>query len=78
MKRKSGPKASHYPRRNTGRQNLADGHQLPIYYWSAEKATAEIDFLIQYQNRIIPICPYMLAGLLLNKNDWWDAVKCVF
>lgn len=55
MKRKSGPKASHYPRRNTGRQNLADGHQLPIYYWSAEKATAEIDFLIQYQNRIIPI-----------------------
>ena len=36
-------------------QQLKSIDHLPIYYWSAEKATAEIDFLIQYQNRIIPI-----------------------
>jgi hypothetical protein len=36
-------------------QQLKSIDQLPIYYWSAEKATAEIDFLIQYKNRIIPI-----------------------
>ncbi len=36
-------------------QQLKSIDQLPIYYWSAEKATAEIDFLIQYQNSIIPI-----------------------
>lgn len=26
-----------------------------LYYWTAEKATAEIDFLIQQQNKVIPI-----------------------
>lgn len=36
-------------------QQLKSIDQLPIYYWSAEKATAEIDFLIQYHNLIIPI-----------------------
>ena len=36
-------------------QQLKSIDQLPIYYWSAENATAEIDFLIQYKNRIIPI-----------------------
>jgi len=36
-------------------QQLKSIDQLPIYYWSAENATAEIDFLVQYQNRIIPI-----------------------
>lgn len=36
-------------------QQLKSIDQLPVYYWSAEKATAEIDFLIQYQNRITPI-----------------------
>jgi predicted AAA+ superfamily ATPase len=36
-------------------QQLKSIDQLPIYYWSAEKAIAEIDFLIQHQNRIIPI-----------------------
>jgi predicted AAA+ superfamily ATPase len=36
-------------------QQLKSIDQLPIYYWSAENATAEIDFLIQYQNLIIPI-----------------------
>jgi predicted AAA+ superfamily ATPase len=29
--------------------------QLPICYWSAERATAEVDFLVQHQNRIIPV-----------------------
>ena len=36
-------------------QQLKSIDQLPIYYWSAENATAEIDFLVQFQNRIIPI-----------------------
>jgi len=36
-------------------QQLKAIDQLPVYYWSAEKAIAEIDFLIQYQNRIFPI-----------------------
>jgi len=36
-------------------QQLKSIDQLPVYYWSAEKATAEIDFVIQYQNKIIPI-----------------------
>jgi predicted AAA+ superfamily ATPase len=36
-------------------QQLKSIDQLPVYYWSAEKATAEIDFLVQYQNKIIPI-----------------------
>ncbi len=36
-------------------QQLKSIDQLPVYYWSAEKATAEIDFVVQYQNKIIPI-----------------------
>jgi hypothetical protein len=36
-------------------QQLKSIDQLPVYYWSAEKATAEIDFLVQYQNKIIPV-----------------------
>jgi len=36
-------------------QQLKSIDQLPIYYWSAENATAEIDFLVQFQHRIIPI-----------------------
>jgi predicted AAA+ superfamily ATPase len=36
-------------------QQFISVEQLPIYYWTAEKATAEVDFLIQYKNRIIPI-----------------------
>ncbi|MDR3243528.1 MAG: ATP-binding protein [Elusimicrobiota bacterium] len=28
---------------------------LPIYYWTREKGLAEIDFIIQYKNNIIPI-----------------------
>lgn len=29
--------------------------ELAIYYWSAERSTAEIDFLVQYQGEIIPV-----------------------
>lgn len=36
-------------------QQLKSVGELPIYYWSAEKAIAEIEFLIQYQNLIIPV-----------------------
>ena len=36
-------------------QQLKSVGERPIYYWSAEKAIAEIDFLIQYQNLIIPV-----------------------
>ena len=28
---------------------------LAIYYWSAERSTAEIDFLVQYDGKVIPI-----------------------
>jgi predicted AAA+ superfamily ATPase len=28
---------------------------LPIFYWSAETGTSEIDFIIQIDNRIIPV-----------------------
>jgi predicted AAA+ superfamily ATPase len=36
-------------------QQFKSVEQLPIYYWAAERATAEIDFLVQYQHRIIPV-----------------------
>jgi predicted AAA+ superfamily ATPase len=36
-------------------QQFKSVEQLPIYYWTAERATAEVDFLIQYQHRIIPV-----------------------
>jgi len=34
---------------------VATGDNLPVYYWAAEKNTAEIEFVIQYNNQIIPI-----------------------
>ena len=34
-------------------QELKIKHEL--YYWQAQNATAEIDFIIQYQNQIVPI-----------------------
>jgi len=34
---------------------IATGDKLPVYYWAAEKNTAEIEFIIQYNNKIIPI-----------------------
>lgn len=36
-------------------QQLVANKGLPIYYWSAENANAEIDFLIQYSGRVVPI-----------------------
>jgi len=36
-------------------QQLKTKKEINVYYWSAENATAEIDFLVQYDNRIIPI-----------------------
>lgn len=36
-------------------QQFSTMHDLVIYYWSAERSTAEIDFLLQYSGEIIPI-----------------------
>ena len=36
-------------------QQLITNHDFSVYYWSAERAVAEIDFLIQYSGKIIPI-----------------------
>ena len=36
-------------------QQIISIPDLAIYYWSAEKATAEIDFLVQYFGEVIPI-----------------------
>ena len=34
---------------------LAANDTVPIYYWAAEKNTAEIEFIIQYENAVIPV-----------------------
>lgn len=36
-------------------QQLKSMKDISIFYWSAEKSTAEIDFIIQNENKIIPI-----------------------
>lgn len=36
-------------------QQLKNMRDISIFYWSAEKSTAEIDFIIQSENKIIPI-----------------------
>ena len=36
-------------------QQLVTLKELAIYYWSAENANAEVDFLIQYSGKIVPI-----------------------
>lgn len=36
-------------------QQLILMKEMSVYYWSAEKATAEIDFLVQFSGQIIPI-----------------------
>ncbi|MBA7577497.1 hypothetical protein ES708_19350 [subsurface metagenome] len=36
-------------------QQLLDIKKFDIYYWSAQKSTAEIDFLVQYEGNAIPI-----------------------
>jgi predicted AAA+ superfamily ATPase len=34
---------------------IAANDALPVYYWATEKNTAEIEFVIQYENTIIPL-----------------------
>lgn len=36
-------------------QQLKGSNDFVIYYWSAERSTAEVDFVIQLGNRIIPV-----------------------
>lgn len=36
-------------------QQLACNKLFDIYYWSADKSTAELDFVIQYKNTVVPI-----------------------
>jgi predicted AAA+ superfamily ATPase len=36
-------------------QQLICNHAFDIYYWSADKSTAELDFVVQYKNTIVPI-----------------------
>ena len=36
-------------------QQLINNNSFDIYYWSAEKSTGELDFLIQYKGNIIPV-----------------------
>ncbi|MCL2044341.1 MAG: AAA family ATPase [Treponema sp.] len=34
---------------------LAANNAMPIYFWAAEKNNAEIEFIIQYENAVIPL-----------------------
>ncbi len=36
-------------------QQLIGNNLFDIYYWSAERSSAELDFVVQYKNTIIPI-----------------------
>jgi predicted AAA+ superfamily ATPase len=36
-------------------QQLRSIFDIPVYYWSAERSTAEVDFLIQQDGRVIPV-----------------------
>lgn len=36
-------------------QQLKTFPDMAIYYWSAEKSTSEIDFLIQYKDKVVPV-----------------------
>jgi predicted AAA+ superfamily ATPase len=36
-------------------QQLVSSEEYAVYYWSAERSTAEIDFLIQHKNTITPL-----------------------
>ena len=36
-------------------QQLLLNKELVTYYWSAEKSQGELDFLIQYEGKIVPI-----------------------
>ena len=36
-------------------QQLKSTYDFPVYYWSAERSTAEVDFLIQHEGTFIPV-----------------------
>ena len=36
-------------------QQLKSASEFPVYYWSAERSTAEVDFVLQHKNRLIPM-----------------------
>ena len=36
-------------------QQLVCNNMFDIYYWSADKSTAELDFVVQYKNTVVPI-----------------------
>lgn len=36
-------------------QQLVNSEEYAVYYWSAERSTAEVDFLLQYKNTVIPL-----------------------
>jgi len=36
-------------------QQLVCNNMFNIYYWSADKSTAELDFVVQYKNTVVPI-----------------------
>lgn len=36
-------------------QQLVCNNMFDIYYWSADKSTAELDFVVQYKNTVFPI-----------------------
>jgi len=36
-------------------QELLSAGVFSIYYWSAERSTAEVDFVIQYNNIVVPV-----------------------
>ncbi len=36
-------------------QQLVSEKEFNVYYWSAEKSTAEIDFIIQHNGKVIPV-----------------------
>ena len=36
-------------------QQIICNHSFDIYYWSADKSTAELDFIVEYKNKIVPV-----------------------
>jgi predicted AAA+ superfamily ATPase len=36
-------------------QQLVSDEDLAVHYWSAERSTAEVDFIIQHNGRVVPI-----------------------
>ena len=36
-------------------QQLNSINNFPVWYWSADRSTAEVDFLIQHENNFVPL-----------------------